>query len=197
MTGRRSALPLLGLLALAAWGPSACQRRAPAPAQPCAEVQGSLPADARADGLEGEFRLTLVATRGPRTGASATGTLHLRRNGVGAGPAPAAEVRYPLFGAAALAADSVGAAAPGDIGSRDAARPGVLVIEERRAGGTRITLRLGAEANRGDVVRFDGAYLTLSPAAITADGFAGRWNSGVGAQTASGYFCAARVPAAS
>ena len=189
MTAGRPALPLLGLLALCAWGPSACQRRAPAPAPPCAEVQGALPAEARAEGLAGDFRLTLVATRSARTGARTTGALHLRRNDAGAGPAPAEGVRYPLYGWAEVAADSVGAVAPGDVGSRDAARPGVLVIQER----ARIILRLGAEANRRDVVRFDGAYFTLVPAAIRADGFAGRWNSGVGGQTASGYFCAQRT----
>jgi len=182
----RPALPLLGLLALAAWGPGACQRRAPAPAPPCAEVQGPLPAGARADGLAGHFSLTLVATRGERTGASTRGELHLLRNEAGAGPAPAEGVRYPLYGWAELSADSVGAVAPGDAGSRDAARPGVLVVEER----ARIILRFGAEANRGGGVRFDGAYFTLVPAAIAADGFAGRWTSGVGGRTVSGYFCA-------
>jgi len=186
---RRPALPLLAALALAGWGPAACARRAPVPAPPCAEVQGALPAGAGAEGLAGDFRLTLVATRGARTGASTTGALHLRRNDAGAGPAPAAGVRYPLHGWARVAVDSVGAVAPGDIGSREAARPGVLVVEEP----ARLILRFGAEANRGGVVRFDGAYLTLVPATITADGFAGRWNSGVAAQEASGYFCAARA----
>ncbi|MFL5387065.1 MAG: hypothetical protein ACJ8GN_31610 [Longimicrobiaceae bacterium] len=189
---RRPAFPLLAALALAGWGPAACQRGAPAPAPPCAEVQGALPAEARADGLAGDFGLTLVATRGARTGARATGSLHLRRNDAGAGPAPSEGVRYPLVGWAEAPVDSVGAVAPGDVGSREAARPGVLAVEERRAGRTQLILRFGAEANRG-VVRFDGAYLVLTPAALTADGFAGRWNSGVGGQTASGYFCAHRT----
>ncbi|HEV7590184.1 MAG TPA: hypothetical protein VGO40_18845, partial [Longimicrobium sp.] len=62
---------LLAALGLAGWGPPACAGRAPVPAAadaPCAAVEGSLPAGATADGLAGEFRLTLVATRGARAG---------------------------------------------------------------------------------------------------------------------------------
>jgi hypothetical protein len=196
---------LLAVLALAGWGPGACGAPAPVPAAslphpPCTAVEGSLPAGARADGLEGEFRLTLVATRGARTGGSTSGTLHLRRNDVGAGPAAAEGVRYPLYGGAELSLDSVGAVAPGDIGSTAAARPGVLVIEWRRAGQPadrdEIILRFGTEANAEGPQRFDGAHLSLFPATLTAGRFAGRWDSGTGQQQASGHFCAERVAAA-
>jgi hypothetical protein len=196
--GSRRPPRALLLLALAAWGPPACAGRPPAPATadvPCTAVEGSLPADATADGLAGEFRLTLVATRGARAGASTSGMLHLRRNGGGAGPAPAPGVRYPLYGGAEVAIDSVGAVAPGDVRSQAAAGPGVLVLEWRRAGSerTEITLRFGADANGGGLPRFDGAHLALSPVTLSADGFAGRWDSGAAEQQAGGYFCAVRI----
>jgi len=186
---RLPGVPLV--LALAAWGPAGCPGRAPAPAAadaPCAAVEGSLPAGARFDELAGEYRLTLVATRGPRSGSSATGTLRLRRNDGGAG-APTEGVRYPLYGAAQLALDSVGAVAPGNVGSMEAARPGVLAIEQR---GT-LTLRFGADANGSGPPRFDGSHLALFPAALSADRFAGRWDSGTAERRSGGYFCAVRV----
>jgi hypothetical protein len=192
---------LLAVLALAGWGPGACQRRAPAPVDPpCAAVEGALPAGARVDGLAGEFRLTLVATRGPRAGSSTSGALHLRRNEGGAGPAPADGVRYPLYGGAELSLDSVGAVAPGDIRPAEPARPGVLAIEWRRTGQperTEITFRFGVDANQGGPQRFDGAHLALFLALVSADRFAGRWDSGTAERQASGYFCAIRVGATS
>jgi hypothetical protein len=188
---RLPGMPLL--LALAAWGPAACPGRAPSPAAadaPCAAVEGSLPAGARFDGLAGEYRLTLVATRSTRSGSSATGTLRLRQNDGGAG-APMEGVRYPLYGAAALALDSVGAAAPGEVGSMEAARPGVLAIEQR---GT-LTLRFGADANGSGPPRFDGSHLALFPTTVAADRFTGRWDSGTAERRSGGYFCAVRVAA--
>jgi hypothetical protein len=188
---------VLAALALVGWSPGACQRRVPAPAAPappCAEVRGPLSASARAEALAGDFRLTLVATQGARAGHATSGWLHLRPGA--AGPIPPAGVRQPLHGGAELALDSVGAVAPGDIGVRDAARPGVLVLEWRRPespGQPEITLRFGADANRGGAPRFDGSHLALSPLVITADGFAGRWDSGVSEQRAEGHFCAVRM----
>jgi hypothetical protein len=186
---RGPALPLL--LVLVGWSPGACQRRAPAPPaadEPCAAVEGSLPAGTRVDGLEGDYRLTLVATRGARAGRSTTGALHLRRNDGGAGPSPPEGVRYPLYGSAELALDSVGAIAPGDVASTEAARPGVLAIESR---GT-FMFRFGADANGSGPPRFDGAHLALFPATLSADRFAGRWDSGTAEQRSAGYFCAVR-----
>jgi len=189
VTLRLKALPLA--LALAGWAPGACPGRAPAPSAadtPCAAVEGSLPAGTRADGLAGEYRLTLVATRGPRAGSSTTGALRLLRNDGHAGPAATEGVRYPLYGDARLALDSVGAIAPGDVGSTEAARPGVLAIESR---GT-LTLRFGADANGSGPPRFDGSHLALFPVTLAADRFAGRWNSGTAEQPSGGYFCAVR-----
>jgi hypothetical protein len=179
-------------LALAGW--TSCTGRAPAPeAEACAPVQGELATGSRADALAGEFRLSLTATHGPRAGSTAAGTLRLRPFGDRPPPVPAAErVRYPLYGATDLAPASVGAAAPGDVGSDDPAGPGVLAIEWERSGAQAITLRLGADANQGDRLRFDGASLALFVTSITPGRFAGRWESG-GEQRAGGYFCAERV----
>jgi hypothetical protein len=126
--------------------------------------------------------------------------LRLRAYGSRPAPVPAsAGARYPLFGAAKVDLAAVGAVSAGAVDADDAARPGVLVLEWPRSGapaGTNaITLRLGADANHGDRLRFDGAFMALHVAAIRADGFAGRWESGGGDQQAAGYFCAQRIGA--
>lgn len=203
MTGGRGLRPagaLLAVLALAGWA-GECPRRAPAPATasaPCAPVQeGMLAAGARADALAGEYRLTLAATRGPRSGQSASGTLRLEAFGARPVPVPAtAGTRYPLFGGTDVALADVGALALGDVRGADPARPGVLVMEWARTGaapGNEITLRLGSEANQGGQQRFDGTYMALSVREMTADRFVGTWESGAGEPVAGGYFCAERV----
>lgn len=191
---------VLGLLVLAAWTGGSCRGRPAAEADPvpCAPAAGEMPAGGRADGLAGEYRLTLVATRGARAGKSASGRLVLRPfEGTARPVAPVSGARYPLYGGATLALDSIGAIAPGDISHADAARPGVLVMEWRRTTppppADQITLRFGADANAGGPNRFDGAYLALNLAATTGDGFAGIWDSGGGDVRAGGYFCAARA----
>lgn len=191
---------VLALLVLAAWAPASCGGRPAAAADPvsCAPMAGEMPAGGRADGLAGEYRLTLVATRGTRAGKSVSGRLMLRPFEGAARPVtPVAGARYPLYGGATLALDSIGAIAAGDISRADAARPGVLVMEWRRATppppADQITLRFGADANAGGPNRFDGAHLALNLAATTGDGFAGIWDSAAGDVRAGGYFCAARV----
>ena len=57
-------------------------------------------------------------------------------------------------------------------------------------------LRLGSDANRLGVVRYDGGYFALTVRSLGPGGFAGTWASGgskagVGAE---GYFCAERTP---
>lgn len=195
----RPALVLVAALGVGGWM-AECPGRSPAPAATvaCAPVDGELPAGARADGLAGAFRLTLVATEGPRAWQSASGTLRLEPFGARPLPVPAAAgARYPLFGGTDVDLDAVGAVAPGAVERADAARPGVLVMEWSRpdapAGTREITLRLGADANHGDRVRFDGAFTALTVASLSADGFAGRWRSGGGDHQAAGYFCAERV----
>jgi hypothetical protein len=112
---------------------------------------------------------------GPRTVAGATG----------------ASARHALYGNATLPLDSLGAVAPGDIGSRDQSRPGVLVIDQSPD----IMLRFGSDANRSDLTPFDGAYMAVTVKAITPTGFVGEWRSGGAMVTdnASGHICAERV----
>jgi hypothetical protein len=200
MRGARPAAAVLAALALGGWA-SSCGGRPPAPAAvaaECAPAAGPLAADARADALAGEHRLTLVAARGARTGESASGRLTLRAFGNRPVPVPAAAgTRYPLYGGTDVAVDAVGAVTPGAVAPDDAAAPGVLVMEWTRgdapAGNRQITLRLGADANHGDLLRFDGAYLALTVTSVSADGFAGTWESGAGQAQAGGHFCAART----
>lgn len=193
----RPLFTLLAVPALAGWT-AACPGGTPAAAAPCPPVEGELAPGARADVLEGEFRLTLVATRGPAAGASTTGTLRLEAFGGRPGPVPAQPgVRVPLFGGTDVDLAAVGAIAPGAIGEADPARPGVLVLEWPRpgapAGTNEVTLRLGADANRGGELRFDGAYMALSVAALSPGRFAGSWRSGGGDHQAGGHFCAERI----
>ncbi len=71
--------------------------------------------------------------------------------------------------------------------------PGVIVIERVVGGPKSILLRLGAEANRRDVQRFDGGYTVLDVRTLSDDSFAGLWRSGVTRNQAEGFFCAVRV----
>ncbi|WP_420125027.1 hypothetical protein [Longimicrobium sp.] len=195
----RPGLALTVALGVSGWG--ACTARPPAAAAvvvACVPTDGQLVPGARADVLSGDFRLTLTADRGPRTGSSATGTLRLQAFGSRPVPVPPAEgVRYPLFGGTDVALDSVGALVPGAVDRADAARPGVLVLEWPRpgapSGSNQIMLRLGADANQGGPPRFDGAFTALTVTALDADRFAGRWQSGGGDREAAGYFCAERI----
>ena len=194
-TGRR--VGLLLLVAACHSGPPAAK---PA-ADTCAAPTGALPHAATAAALGGEYRLRLVATTGPRSGTSADARLSLA-------PLPdslqvAAPVlgirdtttRYPLGGSVDLDPDVIGAVRTGDLRSTDPAAPGVLVIERRPAAPDvppSLILRLGADANRRGVVRFDGGHFALTVRRLDADGFAGTWSSGTGMGGAAGYFCAER-----
>ena len=83
---------------------------------------------------------------------------------------------YPFFGTLDADLISIGATAPGDIGSLDPMQPGVLVIErlaDTSSKPGRILLRLGSLANRRDVVRFDGGYTVLRVRELDADGIRG------------------------
>jgi hypothetical protein len=128
--------------------------------------------------IAGEYRLSLVATHGPRQGRSIAGTMTLGTH----------------YGHAAIALDSVGAVAAGSIASRDSTRPGVLVLSaaDQAAGMPQTYLRLGAEANRTDIRLLDGAYMVLIVDSASASAMRGHWRSGIRAETAGGYFCADR-----
>jgi hypothetical protein len=205
----RPAVAVLAVLALAGWTGASCGPRAPAPAagapaapatpaltpaSACAPAAGPLAPGTRADVLAGEFRLTLVASRGAQAGRSASGRLTLRPYGDRPAPvAAAAGVRYPLFGGTDVDLAAVGALALGEVRPVEAARPGVLVLEWTHAGVQQITLRLGADTNQGGAQRFDGTYMALTVTTMSADGFAGTWESGAGGPQAGGHFCAERM----
>ena len=165
----------------AAAGPQRC-----APSAALADPQASAPA------LEGDYRLRLVATSGPRRDSSADGTLTLVRPGSGAAPARG----VVLLGQGDLALEEIGAA-PADLASSDPTRPGVVVLELAPPAGdstsARILLRLGAEANRTDVVRLEGASTVLRVKEVRDDGFAGDWTANAPLPVAGGYFCAWRA----
>ncbi len=197
MTLRHRLAPALVLGTALALSGATCAGRGPAPATvPCGPAEGELAAGAQAEPLEGEFRLALVAVSGPRAGSSAAGMLRLRSFGTRPAPVPAAAgVSHPLYGATDVRLADVGAAAHGDTRRDDPAAPGVLVIEWQRSGPparNEITLRLGADANHGDLVRFDGSHMALFVRSLSPERFTGRWRSGGGDQQAEGYFCAER-----
>jgi hypothetical protein len=157
----------------------------------CAPVE-SAATDVAATGLAGEYTVRLVATSGAKQGASAGGRLALmeqdsayrsleREHG-----SVDTTFSFPLYGSADVDFAAVGATTPGDAGSPDPLSPGVLVIQ--RPGG--VMLRVGSEANRPGVRRFDGGYTVLQVQQITDQGFAGTWRSAVGLEESGGHFCA-------
>ena len=101
-------------------------------------------------------------------------------------------VMAPLFGATDVDVEAVGAVRVGDLSSTDPAAPGVLVIESDTDQGPSILLRFGSDANRRDMVRFDGGFMVLEVRELGDNGFSGTWASGAqGAQT-RGHFCSER-----
>lgn len=165
----------------------------------CTPVEGGLHRGATADGLGGEYDLTLVATKGDRAGERAVGRLALRphegdmRTVTDPSGRPVPNTTSPLYGTTDVALDLVGALELGDTESMDPASPGVAVIQ-RTGDSTSITVRLGSVANRRDITRFDGGFTALYVKAIDGNRFAGDWASGRRGREAEGYFCAVRVP---
>lgn len=189
-----------GLVLMLALGLGCRSRPAEAGPQPCSPTTASLPPGTTGDALAGAYRLQMIATSGPGEGESTAGRLELRPSAVAdryrswaEGVQDTTNV-YPLYGSLDAGLDAVGAAA-GDASSVDPARPGVLVIgmpPRTEADGPRVILRLGADANRRDAVRFDGGYTVLRVREITDAGFAGEWESGAPMPRAAGHFCAVR-----
>ena len=169
----------------------------------CAPTTDTLPADASGAGLAGEYRVTIVATTGPALGDTARGTLSLQpyaeemQQVPGAGGAVNPNFVTPVFGALDVDITRLGAVRLGALGSLDPNMPGVIVIERVGGGGggepKSILLRLGSEANRRDLQRFDGGYTVLEVQTLSDDSFAGFWRSGVTRTQAEGFFCAVRV----
>lgn len=163
----------------------------------------SLPPSATVEGLEGTYRLKLVAVSGAKKGAAVEGTLDLEphnralRYRTRLDGTPDSTTLLPLFGSVEINLDAVDAAAVGSTTSRDPQQPGVLVIERHALPGkpalADITIRLGSEANRRGRTRFDGAYTALGVRRVSPTGLAGSWRSGVTAERARGYFCAERA----
>ena len=149
-----------------------------------------------AERLAGRYTLRLVATSGAKQGATADGRLELMpqdsaaRSMDGTDGSPDSTFSFPLIGTAQVDFAAVGATTPGDAGSSDPASPGVLVIQ--RPGG--VMLRVGSEANRRGMRRFDGGYTVLQVQQVTEQGFVGTWRSAVGLEESGGHFCAVQMP---
>ena len=73
---------------------------------------------------------------------------------------------------------AVGAIRGGDRARADPEAPGVLVIESRTADGPSILVRFGSDANRRDLIRFDGGFMVLRVREVEDGAFAGTWASG-------------------
>ena len=169
------------------------------PAALCSPQDGPLAADASFDARAGEYRLILVATSGDSAGREVSGSLWLEPNDSMArqfsrpGGNPDPTVTVPLFGWTGVAVLGVDALEVGDLSSREPAKPGVLVLEQRfqPAGPPSITVRLGSIANNRGVTPFDGGYTALRVGWLDEwGGFGGSWASGVRNEQAAGHFCA-------
>lgn len=186
-------MPRAWLCVVLALGTGCRSRPAEAEPQGCAPSTATLAADASAAGLAGTYRLRMIASSGPQNGKAVEGELRLLPlesggSGDAAGP-------FVLRGAADLDLAAVGAP-EAELTSTDPTRPGVLVMQLAPAGQSkapRIMLRLGAEANRRDVTRIEGAYTVLRLSELSEGGFAGSWQSGAPMPVAAGHFCATRV----
>jgi hypothetical protein len=162
--------------------------------QACAPVDAPA-SDVAAAGLAGEYTVRLIATSGTKEGATTGGLVALMEqdSAYRSLERPDGSVdttfSFPLYGTADVDFAAVGATAPGDPRSTDPLSPGVLVIE--RPGG--VMLRVGSEANRRGVRRYDGGYTVFEVQQVRDDGFAGRWRSGVGLEQSGGHFCAVKA----
>jgi len=197
-SARHAAVVLVGALACHPAHPEA------QPAMnPCRPTTGNLPRTASSAELAGDYRLRVTATSGGAgAGRWVDGALRLRplddatpREVVVLGVRDTTS-RFLLSGTADLDPATLGAVRTGSLVAEDPEAPGVLVIEHRPArpdAGTEIMLRLGADANRRGVLRYDGGYFALNVRSITPEGFAGSWSSGGAGSSAEGYFCAERV----
>ena len=142
----------------------------------------------RLGSIKGDYAIELTALAGKQSGETTRGVLTL---------VPRDSVGVPYYGWTDLQLDDVGAHRLGDPGSQDRSAPGVLVLTspdaaDLAAAGS-VTLRIGAQANRSDIVRFDGAYTALYVRWIADGSFGGEWASGITGPEAEGEFCALRM----
>jgi hypothetical protein len=198
MMRRSYGVLILGLAASCAPQPGKAEPKDQAETQDCAQVETELPADVSAAGLAGKYDVRMVAVSGEKSGSSANGRLELvahdssMRRLTLPGRNSDTTNTVPVYGKAEIDLSAVGAKHAGDLASLDPTRPGVSVFESSSpsASGSRIILRLGSEANRRDVLRFEGAYTVLRVKQISEGGFAGSWESGAPLPEGGGYFCA-------
>jgi hypothetical protein len=181
----------------------ACHSRSgEASLEECAPVTTPLPATASVEGLEGTYRLKLVASFGAKKGETVEGMLSLQphdstlRYRTRLDGTPDSTTLLPLFGSTDIDLGAVDAVSAGSTASRDPQQPGVLVIERHVPAGrpalAEITIRLGSDANQRGRTRFDGAYTALHVRRVSPTGLEGDWKSGVTVERAAGYFCAVR-----
>lgn len=167
----------------------------------CEAAEGDLPVDASAGTWAGEYRLVMVATSGDSAGRSVSGTMRLMMQSeeLQAPPMGSADdgTRMLMYGSTDIDLRTILAVEVGVLDSEDPIAPGVLVLERKveRDGGTstEITVRLGSEANRRGMTRFDGGYTALFVRQTGTRGFAGNWAAGVTGQLSAGHFCASMV----
>jgi hypothetical protein len=172
-----------------------------AAAPACEAAEGDLPMSATALTWAGKYRLVMVATSGDSAGHSASGdmTLMVQREELQVPPMGSADdgTRMLLYGSTDIDLQAILAVEVGALDSEDPTAPGVLVLERpvEQDGVTsmEITVRLGSEANRRGMTRFDGGYTALFVRQASTGGFAGNWASGVTGQLSSGHFCASMV----
>jgi hypothetical protein len=203
--GFEQASLLLAALAIAPLAITAACRSQAGQVNPeeCQPVSGALRSDATADRIAGEYRLTLVAHDSGKQGRSVSGQLSLQphqgelRRRIRPDGSLDSTVVYAAYGATDVNLQAVGAVEVGNTTSRDPTRPGVVVLERHTGSGgapvSQITLRLGSDANRREIVRFDGGYTALYVRELSNDRFAGDWASGAGQSQVGGHFCATRV----
>ncbi len=154
----------------------------------CGQASPDARSLARVGNLGGDYALLLSARSGEKAGATTRGELRLvSRDSTG----------VPFYGWTDLPFAEVGAYRLGDPSSTDSSAPGVLVLTSPDPASPgqvgAVTLRIGSQANRSDIIRFDGAYTALYVRWIESGAFGGDWASGVTGPEAEGEFCAVRV----
>jgi len=190
---RASGMLPLTLAALACAG----HGRSGASGDQCRPVEGPFTASIPWDSLSGSWRLTLVAGSGPMARRSVQGALTLRAQDPALRrvdrPGPTT-VTVPVIGTTDIALEEVRAVRLGDVRSTDPMQPGVAIwVSQSPDGGVSAVMRIGQEAIRSGIVRFDGGYTALFLRHVAANAISGGWASGVTTEESSGYFCAQRV----
>jgi hypothetical protein len=171
-------------------------------ARPCALATDTLPTNATARGLAGDYRLTIVGTDGEATGKMVRGDLKLwappdsfqfvRQFDGNRNP----YITIPLIGSTEIHLQDVGAVEDGGWSAREPEAPGIALREHHATYQgqpfTEITLKLGADGNRRGLLRMDGPYNALYVDRMDTSGFYGRWHASLGYTTykAEGFFCA-------